>query len=79
MYITYISVSVPSPWAVTGPHGQLASIIYLLEHLECKDVNQRLCDSLLSTDLQEILDLNKIKVTGILVNNYLQHIVIKIH
>ncbi len=26
-YIAYISVSKPTPWAVAGPHGQLASII----------------------------------------------------
>ncbi len=25
MYIAYISVSKPIPWAVAGPHGQLAS------------------------------------------------------
>ncbi len=25
MYITYNSVSIPSPWEVAGPHGQLAS------------------------------------------------------
>ncbi len=25
MYITYNSVSIPTPWAVAGPHGQLAS------------------------------------------------------
>ncbi len=25
MYIAYISVSKPTPWAVAGPHGQLAS------------------------------------------------------
>ncbi len=25
MYIAHISVSKPSPWAVAGPHGQLAS------------------------------------------------------
>ena len=28
MYITYISVSMPSPWAVAGPNGQLVSILY---------------------------------------------------
>ncbi len=26
IYITYISVSIPTPWAVAGPHGQLASL-----------------------------------------------------
>ncbi len=26
MYIAYISVSKPTPWAVAGPHGQLASL-----------------------------------------------------
>ncbi len=25
MYITYNSISTPTPWAVAGPHGQLAS------------------------------------------------------
>ncbi len=25
MYITYNSVSIPTPWAVAGPHGQLTS------------------------------------------------------
>ena len=25
-YITYVSVSKPTPWAVAGPHGQLASV-----------------------------------------------------
>ncbi len=29
MYITYNSVSIPTPWAVAGPHGQLASRIWL--------------------------------------------------
>ncbi len=29
MYITYISVSIPILWAVTGPHWQLASILFL--------------------------------------------------
>ena len=28
MYITYISVSMPTPWAVAGPNGQLASILW---------------------------------------------------
>ena len=28
-YITYISVSMPTPWAVAGPNGQLANITYL--------------------------------------------------
>ncbi len=27
--VAYISVSQPTPWAVTGPHGQLASIIIM--------------------------------------------------
>ncbi len=26
LYIAYISVSKPTPWAEAGPHGQLASI-----------------------------------------------------
>ena len=30
MYIAYISVSKPTPWAVAGPHGQLASKRILL-------------------------------------------------
>ena len=29
MYIAYISVSKPIPWAVAGTHGQLASILFL--------------------------------------------------
>ncbi len=28
MYIAYILVSKPTPWAVAVPHGQLASIIF---------------------------------------------------
>ncbi len=28
IYITYISVSKPTPWAVAGPHGQLASLTF---------------------------------------------------
>ena len=31
MYITYYSVSIPTPWAVAGPHRQLASIIMVLD------------------------------------------------
>ncbi len=27
LYITYNSVSKPTPWAVAGPHGQLASFV----------------------------------------------------
>ena len=27
MYVTYNSVSIHTPWAVAGPHGQLSSII----------------------------------------------------
>ncbi len=29
MYITSNSVSIPTPWAVAGPHGQLASKVLL--------------------------------------------------
>ena len=28
MYIAYISVSMPTPWAAAGPNGQLASSTY---------------------------------------------------
>ena len=31
MYITSISVSMPTPWAVTGPNGQLASKVMVWE------------------------------------------------
>ena len=27
MYITYILVSIPNPWAVVGPHWQLAILL----------------------------------------------------
>ncbi len=32
MHIAYISVSKPTPWALAGPHGQLASMKILHKH-----------------------------------------------
>ncbi len=36
MYIAYISVSKPTPWAVAGPHGQLASTELVALHGKCQ-------------------------------------------
>ena len=36
MYITYNSVSIPTQWAVAGPHGQLASLQYLIYIQDCE-------------------------------------------
>ncbi len=36
MNIIYISVSMPTPWEVAGPNGQLASILWLDQRGLCK-------------------------------------------
>ncbi len=58
MYITYISVSMSIPWAVTGPHGKLVSSVIIPLYfvtILCKD--HAYISSRCNTDVYVSLDL----------------------